>query len=357
MKVAAVPASRSRHALIATYIALWFFANGSTIIFNKHIFKNMLFRAPLTLTLIHMATQSLLAYLTIDVFALVPKVHVEPADYWSKLIVIAAVFCGNICLGNVSLRYVPVSFMQTVKSLTPVCAAVLQYAVFGSRLTRQAMTSLIPVSGGVALASITELEFHLGGFVAAITSCLLTATKMVLSAQMLQGRYKLDPVNLLYYMSPPSAAFLIPMALLFEAGTVTSWLSAPERSNTDIFLLLLSGAVSFVLNVSLFLVLKATSSVTVTVAGNVKTVGVIGVSILIFKNRVTPLNIVGCLAAVAGCLWYGLLKEKWATMGSFEQGKGAPSPTASLHQIKQQAPIALATSDSSDSDRPLKGLQ
>lgn len=29
------------------------------------------------------------------------------------------VFCINIVLGNVSLRYIPVSFMQTIKSFTP----------------------------------------------------------------------------------------------------------------------------------------------------------------------------------------------------------------------------------------------
>ena len=29
------------------------------------------------------------------------------------------VFCMNIVLGNVSLRYIPVSFMQTIKSFTP----------------------------------------------------------------------------------------------------------------------------------------------------------------------------------------------------------------------------------------------
>lgn len=282
----------------------------------------MLFTNPLTLTLIHMTTQSILSHLTIDYFRSVEKVRVDPHDYYTKLLVIALVFCSNICLGNISLRFVAVSFMQTIKSLTPVCTALLQYIVFRSRLNPSALIALLPISGGVALASCTELEFHLGGFLAALTACFLTGLKFVLSSQLLAGRYKLDSINLLYYLAPPSVALLLPICLLFERDGVLAWFAHPSRTYMDFVLLLFSGVVSYILNVTLFIVLKATSSVTVTVAGNVKTVLVIGISILIFKNPVTLINMVGCLIAVSGCCWYGLIKDKWATMGTMDVGKG-----------------------------------
>lgn len=311
--------------VVAFYIVCWFLANGTTVLFNKYIFKTMEFQSPLTLTLIHMTTQSILAHLTIDYFHAVDKVRVDPYDYYSKMLVIAGVFCTNICLGNISLRFVAVSFMQTIKSFTPVATALLQYLVFRSRLRPAALMALIPITGGVALASVTELEFHLGGFIAALTACFLTGLKFVLSSQMLAGRYKLDSINMLYYMAPPSVALLLPVCFAFERSNVIAWFTDEKRSSTDFFLLLVSGVVSYFLNVSLFIVLKATSSVTVTVAGNIKTVLVIGVSILMFKNPVTIVNIVGCLIAIAGCCWYGLIKDKWATMGTLDVGK--PSPT------------------------------
>lgn len=40
-----------------------------------------------------------------------------------------AIFCVNIILGNVSLRYIPVSFMQTIKSLVPAFTVVLQVKI------------------------------------------------------------------------------------------------------------------------------------------------------------------------------------------------------------------------------------
>lgn len=313
-----------RPLVVIFFIACWFLANGTTVLLNKYIFKILGFRFPLTLTLIHMVVQSFLAHLTVDYLKSVEKIHVEREDYYSKLLVIAAVFCVNICLGNVSLRYVAVSFMQTVKSLTPVCTALLQFLVFRSRLTTPALFALIPVTGGVALASVTELEFHLGGFIAALCACFLTGLKFVLSSQMLSGRYELDSINLLYYMAPPSLAMLFPAVLYFELSDVMAWANSPSRTNGEFLILMISGLISFVLNVTLFVVLKATSSVTVTVAGNVKTILVIFSSLVIFRNPVTTVNMVGCLVAVGGCCWYGLVKEKWATMGTMDINRTSP---------------------------------
>ncbi|GAB0493218.1 hypothetical protein MMPV_004493 [Pyropia vietnamensis] len=312
--------------LTAVYIALWFMANGATILGNKFIFHRG-FTLPLTLTLVHMSAQSVLAALTIEVFRAVDRVPVSRADFFRKVLPISVVFCANIVLGNVSLRFLPVSFMQTVKSLTPVATALLQYIVFRSRLTSQALLTLIPVTGGVAIATITELSFHAGGFIAALTSCFLTGLKFVLSASVLGGSIKLDSINLLLYMAPPAVIMLFPVAVLVEGGRLSSWMADPARLPIDYGYILLSAVVSFALNVMLFVVLKATSSVTVTVAGNLKTVVVIALSVAIFRNPFTVFNAVGCLVAIGGCMWYGLLPKKWATMGTLEEAPPPPPRT------------------------------
>jgi solute carrier family 35, member E3 len=217
--------------------------------------------------------------------------------------------------------------MQTVKSLTPATTAFLQYVIFGSRLTREAVHSLIPVTAGVALASITEISFHAGGFVAALASCLLTGMKFILSSQMLGGRYNLDSINMLRLMCPPSVLFLVAPVLAFEARSVLAWIAMPERTTTHIMLLVLSGVLSFVLNVSLFVVLKATSSITITVAGNIKVVLVIIASVMVFQNPVTALSAAGCVTALGGCTWYGLIEKKWETLGTMEDGRAAAGIT------------------------------
>lgn len=103
------------------------------------------------------------------------------------------VFCINIVLGNVSLRYIPVSFMQTIKSFTPATTGncvlfvfdgfhskyeishclylkymhmtvILQWLVWRKVFERRIWVSLVPIVGGILLTSITELSFNVLGF-------------------------------------------------------------------------------------------------------------------------------------------------------------------------------------------------
>lgn len=77
------------------------------------------FKFPLTVSGIHFISSSIGAYLVIKVLKLKPLIQVDPEDRWRRIFPMSFVFCINIVLGNVSLRYIPVSFMQTIKSVTP----------------------------------------------------------------------------------------------------------------------------------------------------------------------------------------------------------------------------------------------
>lgn len=77
------------------------------------------FKFPLSVSCIHFICSSIGAYLVIKVLKLKPLIVVDPEDRWRRIFPMSFVFCINIVLGNISLRYIPVSFMQTIKSFTP----------------------------------------------------------------------------------------------------------------------------------------------------------------------------------------------------------------------------------------------
>lgn len=77
------------------------------------------FKFPLTVSCIHFICSAIGAYTVIKVLKLKPLIVVDPEDRWRRIFPMSFVFCINIVLGNVSLRYIPVSFMQTIKSFTP----------------------------------------------------------------------------------------------------------------------------------------------------------------------------------------------------------------------------------------------
>merc|ERR1719231_854187 len=60
-----------------------------------------------------------------------------------------------------------VSFTQIVKAAEPAFAAVLSTFVYGKKISKAKWLSLIPVIGGVCLASVKELDFAVSALVAA----------------------------------------------------------------------------------------------------------------------------------------------------------------------------------------------
>jgi len=69
-------------------------------------------------------------------------------------------------------------------------------------------------------------------------------------------------------------------------------------------LILLSGVIAFFLNLANFLVTKYTSAVTLQVLGNVKVVISIGISLLIFGNKVSGWSLAGCIITLGGVMAY-----------------------------------------------------
>ncbi|CAK8534816.1 unnamed protein product [Lathyrus sativus] len=149
------------------------------------------------------------AYVVIKVLKLKPLISVDPQDRWKRIFPMSFAFCINIVLGNVSLRYIPVSFMQTIKSFTPTTIVWRKY--FDWRI----WASLIPIVGGILLTSITELSFNMLGFCAALFGCLATSTKTILAEALLHG-YKFDSINTVYYMAPFATLIMVLPAMLLE---------------------------------------------------------------------------------------------------------------------------------------------
>ncbi|XP_073102803.1 GDP-mannose transporter GONST5 isoform X2 [Elaeis guineensis] len=174
-------------------ILQWWGFNVTVIIMNKWIFQKLEFKFPLTLSCIHFICSAVGAYIAIRLLKIKPLIEVDPEDRWRRIFPMSFVFCINIVLGNVSLRYIPVSFMQAIKSFTPATTVILQWLVWRKYFEWHIWASLIPIVGGILLTSVTELSFNIFGFCAALFGCLATSTKTILAESLLHG-YKFDSI-------------------------------------------------------------------------------------------------------------------------------------------------------------------
>ncbi|KAL5220054.1 hypothetical protein ABZP36_024767 [Zizania latifolia] len=289
-------------------ILQWWGFNVTVIIMNKWIFQKLEFKFPLTVSCVHFICSSIGAYIAIKILKIKPLIEVAPEDRWRRIFPMSFVFCINIVLGNVSLRYIPVSFMQTIKSFTPATTVILQWLVWRKYFDWRIWASLVPIVGGILLTSITELSFNMFGFCAAMVGCLATSTKTILAESLLHG-YKFDSINTVYYMAPFATMILSIPAIVVEGSGVTNWLYTYDSIVPALIIITTSGVLAFCLNFSIFYVIHSTTAVTFNVAGNLKVAVAVLVSWMIFRNPISGMNAVGCAITLVGCTFYGYVRH------------------------------------------------
>ena len=183
-----------------------------------------------------------------------------------------------------------------LKACTPV--AVLIFSFF-SGLEKTSMMELYIVTIiciGVALASVGETFFSWLGFTFQSLAILAEATRLVLT-NMLMRQLKLDPLSSLYYIAPVSCAFILFPFLYFEASDLPF-----ERMYTTEFIttMLINATVAFTLNVAVVLLISNTSALVLTLAGIVKDIMLVVLSVTVFGTPVTPLQYGGYSVALIG---------------------------------------------------------
>lgn len=134
-------------------VTAWYSSNIGVLLLNKYLLSNYGFKYPIFLTMCHMSACSLLSYVAIAWLKLVPMQTVRSRLQFLKIAALSLVFCGSVVSGNVSLRYLPVSFNQAVGATTPFFTAVFAYIMTLRREAWITYVTLIPVVTGVIIAS------------------------------------------------------------------------------------------------------------------------------------------------------------------------------------------------------------
>ena len=113
------PAHKSR-LLTATVVFAWFVSNIGLLLMNKYLLSNYGFKQPVFLTLCHMLACVVLST-AFSATNYVPKKSIQSSKQLMKISVLAVVFSMSVVLGNISLKFIPVSFSQVQLSYTIFC--------------------------------------------------------------------------------------------------------------------------------------------------------------------------------------------------------------------------------------------
>lgn len=292
-------------------VTSWYSSNIGVLLLNKYLLSNYGFKYPIFLTMCHMTACALLSYIAIAWLKMVPMQTIRSRVQFFKIAALSFIFCGSVVSGNISLRYLPVSFNQAIGATTPFFTAVFAYLMTLKKEAWLTYITLIPVVTGVIIASGGEPSFHLFGFIMCIGATAARALKTVVQGILLSSEgEKLNSMNLLLYMAPIAVVLLLPATLYMEENVVGITIALARQDFGIVWLLLFNSALAYFVNLTNFLVTKHTSALTLQVLGNAKGAVAVVVSILIFRNPVSVTGMAGYTLTVIGVILYSEAKKR-----------------------------------------------
>ncbi|KAF8390434.1 hypothetical protein HHK36_024960 [Tetracentron sinense] len=292
---------------LGSLFGLWYLFNIYFNIYNKQVLK--VFPFPVTITVLQFACGTVLVMLMWT-----SNLYKRPKISGSQLVAIlplAAVHVLGNLFTNMSLGKVSVSFTHTIKAMEPFFSVVLSAMFLGEIPTLWVVSSLVPIMGGVALASLTEASFNWAGFWSAMASNLTNQSRNVLSKKfMVKKEESLDNITLFSIITIMSFIMLAPVAIFMEGVKFTpSYLQSAGLNVREVCTRSLVAALCFhaYQQVS-YMILQRVSPVTHSVGNCVKRVVVIVTSVLFFRSPVSPVNSLGTGVALAGVFLYSRVK-------------------------------------------------
>ncbi|ERN02362.1 phosphoenolpyruvate/phosphate translocator 1, chloroplastic [Amborella trichopoda] len=293
---------------LGALFGLWYLFNIYFNIYNKQVLK--VFPFPITITTLQFAVGTVLVLIMWST-GLYKKPKINSSQLIAILPLAAVHTLGNL-FTNMSLGKVAVSFTHTIKAMEPFFSVVLSALFMGELPTLWVVSSLVPIVGGVALASLTEASFNWAGFWSAMASNLTNQSRNVLSKKfMLKKEESLDNITLFSIITIMSLIMLAPVTVFTEGIKFTPSYMELAGLNVEqvIQRSLLAGLCFHAYQQVSYMILARVSPVTHSVGNCVKRVVVIVSSVLFFKTPVSPINSLGTGIALAGVFLYSRVKK------------------------------------------------
>ncbi|XP_054577141.1 solute carrier family 35 member E2B isoform X2 [Eptesicus fuscus] len=295
------------------YLTLWFFLSFCTLFLNKYILS-LLEGEPSMLGAVQMLSTTCIGCLKIFVPCCLYQHKVRlayPPNFVMTMLFVGLMRFATVVLGLVSLKNVAVSFAETVKSSAPIFTVIMSRMILGEYTGLLVNLSLVPVMGGLALCTATEMSFNILGFSAALSTNIMDCLQNVFSKKLLSGdKYRFSAAELQFYTSAAAVAMLVPAWVFFMDLPVLGRSGRSFSYTQDVVLLLLTDGVLFHLqSVTAYALMGRISPVTFSVASTVKHALSVWLSIIVFGNKITSLSAVGTVLVMAGVLLYNKARQ------------------------------------------------
>ena len=233
-------------------------------------------------------------------------------DDLTKIAPVATCAAGAHISSIFSMNLGAVSFAQIVKASEPAFAAIVGTTLYGKSISKNKWLCLIPVIGGVCLASIKELDFSVWALLAACVANLFAAFRANENKKLMETPGLKDRIgsvgNQFAISTLLGTLVLLPVWLILESSRFGEFMTIFKESAVLRNNLITSGLYFYLYNELSTLTISKTSATTQSVANTAKRVIVIVGVALALGESLEPIKLLGCSIGIGGVLLYSLVK-------------------------------------------------
>lgn len=209
-----------------------------------------------------------------------------------------------------------VSFAQVVKSAGPIYACVLSSLVLKQAVSLRVWASLLPILGGVALATTSELTLAWAALFGAVISDVALALRNIYCKVSMEKREgsNLSAANTFALTTCLAALFCVPLAAAAEGQfALATWRAAAPTAAAGRRLtsqIVLTGLYFYGYSEVAMKALKNVHPVTHAIGNTMRRVVIMLICIAVFHTPMSAAGAVGSAIAIGGSYFYAMVKTE-----------------------------------------------
>lgn len=304
-----------------TYLAIYYVLAVIVAIFNKQVIGRTSFGFPLMLSALSAFVQSGLALSSLLWLGCLKKTFnkLTAKQYFTAIVPCAVASGLDIGISNSSLQFVSLSFYTMVKSSAPIFVLACALALGLEKPSVSLFVIMGIIAGGTLMTVWSDSTgFDVHGFSMVLSAAMLSGVRWSLTQLIIEehssesGGKKLTsagPLATILYLAPIAGCLMMLLSCLVE-GLFGFLKYFQQNFVYSLSIFGSSGVLTFLLILTEYKVVQETSVLTFAITGIFKEIMLIGLSMLVFGDRLILINYVGIAISISGIAGYNYLRLK-----------------------------------------------
>ncbi|XP_029835961.1 solute carrier family 35 member C2 isoform X2 [Ixodes scapularis] len=301
---------------IGLIVLYYCFSIGITF-YQKWFIKE--FRFPLTVVICHLVVKFILSGVIRLVFQMCtgrPRILLTWSVYVKQLAITGVASALDIGFSNWSFEFITVSLYTMTKSTCIIF--ILGFSlVFGLEKRRCSLVFIVLlIALGLFMFTYQSTQFNTEGFFLVLSASFLAGLRWTL-AQLVMQRKEVglgNPIDMIFHVQPWMILGLLPLAIAFEGIPIATSEKVFRFHEVEMLVrtgqYVLAGSVlAFFMELSEYLLLTYTSSLTLSIAGIVKEVCTLYLAVNYSGDEISFMNFVGLVICLLGIALHVLVKS------------------------------------------------